>query len=290
MSAFLSSELTLNAEGKLYHLAINENDIADTIILVGDPERVQFIRQFFDKVLFTEQNREFTTVTGTYNRKKITVLSTGIGTDNIDIVLNELDAAVNIDLIARKVKDRHKSLNLIRIGTCGALRDDINVGEIIRTKYAVGMDGLMHHYAITYTDDELEAKSQFNSITGWSDFLNPVYIKSSNQEMEDLFSDVGLPGITLTANGFYGPQGRALRIPLKFPQLHERLRLFKWQGVQLSNLEMETSGLYAMSSALGHKAITLCLVVANRSKGTFLPNYTDEMKNLVVKVLSRLTK
>ena len=290
MSQFEASELTLDKEGKIYHLGISREDVADTVILVGDPDRVQFIGSFFDNVRFEKQNREFCTLTGTYNGKELTVLSTGIGTDNIDIVLNELDAVVNIDLETRKELAEKKSLDLVRIGTCGALHPDIAPGSHIISKYAIGLDGVAHFYEMPYSKDEEDALKSFYEVTGWSSKLNPPYIKKSDDRLRNILKEGMEEGITTTANGFYGPQGRAIRVPLSLPDFKENLRQFTWGNSRATNLEMETSGLYALADALGHKAVTVCLVLANRYSNQFEPNYKDKMAALIQLILDRLTK
>lgn len=290
MSTFEASELTLNSEGKVYHLGLGPDDIASTIILVGDQDRVKFIGTFFESIRFETQNREFCTLTGTYRGKELSVISTGIGTDNIDIVLNELDAIVNINLATRTEKPQKKSLDLIRIGTCGALHADIVPGSHVISKYAIGLDGVAHFYQMPYTADELDALAHFKISTQWSAQLNPPYIKKGNDRLVDLLKEGMEVGITVTANGFYGPQGRAIRIPLSVPDFKESIRKFTWDHTRTTNLEMETSSLYALSSALGHSAVTVCLVLANRYSNTFEPNYSQKMANLVEIILHRLTK
>lgn len=290
MKKFEPSELTLNQAGKIYHLNIAAEDVADTVILVGDPDRVKFVGTFFDSVRFETQNREFCTLTGTYKGKELTVMSTGIGTDNIDIVLNELDAVVNIDFESRTEKTEQKSLDLIRIGTCGALHADIEPGAHIISKYAIGLDGMAHFYEMPYSQDEKDALINFYETVNWNSKLNPPYIKKSNDRLRNLLKEGMEEGVTTTANGFYGPQGRAIRIPLSLPDFKEDLRQFKWQGSRATNLEMETSGLYALADALGHNAVTVCLVLANRYSNKFEPNYKDKMADLIQLVLNRLTK
>jgi uridine phosphorylase len=290
MANFSASELTLNEAGNVYHLNLGPNDVADTVILVGDPGRVKAIAKFFDSVRFETQSREFCTATGNYNGKELTVISTGIGTDNVDIVLNELDAVVNIDLNTRQEKENKRSLDIIRIGTCGALQEDIATGSYIISKYAVGLDGLAHFYEIPYSQDEKDCLEAFKNETDWNSNLNSPYIKKSNDRLRDLLKDGMEEGITTTANGFYGPQGRAIRIPLSMPDFKEQVRAFNWQGTRATNLEMETSGLYALSSALGHAAVTVCLVLANRYSNQFESNYKEKMNGLIALILDRLTK
>lgn len=290
MANLTASELTLNEQGKVYHLNIGPKDIADTILLVGDPGRVKTIGNFFESIRFQTESREFSTITGFYNGKELTVLSTGIGTDNIDIVLNEIDAVVNIDLETRQEKKIKKSLQLIRIGTCGALQEDIPTGSYLISKYAIGLDGIAHFYEIPYTQEEEELIVAFKKETNWSETLNIPYVKRSNDELRDVLKEGMEEGITITANGFYGPQGRALRIPLRMPDFKESVRFFRWDNTRLTNLEMETSGLYALSDALGHAAVTVCLVIANRYNNQFESNYAEKMSVLIKLILDRLTK
>ncbi|MBI3134292.1 MAG: nucleoside phosphorylase [Bacteroidetes bacterium] len=290
MAKLEASELTLDKNGKVYHLGIGPGDIADTVLLVGDQDRVKFIGSFFDSIRFEAQNREFCSLTGTYKGRELTVLSTGIGTDNIDIVLNELDALVNIDLATRTEKTTKKSLNLIRIGTCGSLQELLPPGAHVISKYAIGLDGVANFYEIPYSADELNAATEFISRTGWNSRLNTPYFKKSSDELFDLLKADMTAGITITANGFYGPQGRAIRIPLSLPDFKNSIRQFSWNGVQVTNLEMETSALYALSDALGHKAVTVCLVLANRYTNSFEPNYSQKMAHLIECVLNRLTE
>ena len=253
MGTFQASELTLDKNGKVYHLGIGPDDIAETILLVGDQDRVKFIGSFFDSVHFEHQNREFCTLTGSFKGKEITVISTGIGTDNIDIVLNELDAVVNIDLVNRTEKKIKKSLNLIRIGTCGSLREDVPPGAHIISRFAIGLDGVAGFYQIPFSEDELKATNAFLIDSRWSAKLNPPYFKSADQTLFDKLKSEMVEGITVTANGFYGPQGRAIRIPLSLPDFKEDIRKFSWQGTPVTNLEMETAGIYGLGGLLGHR-------------------------------------
>lgn len=289
MKKFEASELTLNSAGKMYHLGLGSNDVADTVILVGDPDRVKFVGSFFDSVRLETQNREFCTLTGIYKGKELTIISTGIGTDNIDIVLNELDAAVNINLETRTENSQKRTLDLIRIGTCGALQADIEPGSYILSKYAVGLDGMAHFYQIPYTADEEKALAAFYQTVNWNEKLNSPYIKKCNDTLGNLLKEGMEEGITTTANGFYGPQGRAIRLPLSLPDFKENIRNYNWNGFRATNLEMETSGLYALADALGHRAVTVCLVLANRYSNTFEPNYHAKMADLIQLVLNRLT-
>ncbi len=290
MSAFKASELTLDTNGKVYHLGIGPEDIADTIIFVGDQARVDVVASFFDTVRFKNQHREFATVTGTYKGKEISVISHGIGCDNIDIVLNELDAAINIDLEKREVKSIKKKLDIIRIGTCGALQEDIDPGSRIISKYAIGLDGVANFYDIDFTEEETEFKTQFLGTSGWPDNLAIPYMVKSNDRLRTLLNGLGEEGITTTANGFYGPQGRALRIPLKHPDFKDKIRHFSFNGTRAVNFEMETSALLSLSKALGHSAVTICLVLANRYSNTFESDYETKMRSLILDVLDRIVR
>ena len=274
----------------MYILGLAPGDLAETIILVGDQNRVDMVGEFFDEITYSNQNREFCSITGTYKGSPISCVSTGIGTDNVDIVLTEIDAIFNIDLKNRIEKTEKVSLDFVRIGTCGALHPDIKPGSRIISKYAVGLDGVANFYQIPYTEDEQKAKSEFIKVTNWGANLNTPYIKKSSDRLRDLLKDGMEEGITTTANGFYGPQGRAIRIPLSTPDFKENLRAFKWGDVRATNLEMETSAIYALSGALGHEAVTCCLVLANRYSNEFMPDYHSEMKQLIQTVLDRLTK
>jgi len=288
MSTFKASELTLDTNGKVYHLGIGPDDIADTVIFVGDQARVDVVASFFDSVRFKTQHREFATTTGTYKGKEISVISHGIGCDNIDIVLNELDASVNIDLDKREVKSVKKSLDIIRIGTCGALQEDIDPGSHIISKYAIGLDGVANFYDIDFTEEETQFKTQFLETSGWPDNLAIPYMVKSNDRLRALLNGLGEEGITTTANGFYGPQGRALRIPLKHPNFKDNIRHFSFNGTRATNFEMETSALLSLSKALNHSAVTICLVLANRYSNKFESDFETKMRTLIVKVLDRI--
>lgn len=288
MSELKASELTLDKNGKVYHLGVGPGDLATTILLVGDQDRVKFIGSFFDSVRFEVQNREFCSLTGIYKGKEISVVSTGIGTDNVDIVLNELDAVFNIDLATRKVKENLVRLDLIRIGTCGSLREEVQPGAHVISKYAIGLDGVANFYTIPFTDDEQKGELSFIETTGWNERLNRPYLKKSDDRLFEKLKEGMTVGITITANGFYGPQGRAIRIPLSLPDFKEQIRKFSWNGFPVTNLEMETSALYALSDALGHNALTVCLVLANRYTNSFEPDYHNKMAVLIQDVLQKL--
>lgn len=288
MNDIKASELTLDTNGKVYHLGVGPEDIANTIIFVGDQNRVDVVASFFDTIRFKTQHREFATVTGSYKGKEFSVVSHGIGCDNIDIVLSELDACVNIDLEKRELKSEKSKLEIVRIGTCGALQADIDPGSHIISKYAIGLDGVANFYDIDFTPEEIEMAEAFKTTANWPDNLALPYFAKSSERLNELISDLGEQGITTTANGFYGPQGRALRIPLKHPNFKDLIRNFSFRGTRATNFEMETSALLSLSRAMGHDATTICLVLANRYSNKFESDYESKMRNLIEQVLDRL--
>ena len=284
------SELILNKDGSIFHLHLLPENIADTIILVGDQDRVDMISNYFDKIEFKVQNREFKTHTGYYNGKRLSVLSTGIGTDNIDIVLNELDAICNIDLQKREAKNEHKSLDLIRIGTSGALQEDIPVDTPIISEMAIGFDGLLNFYKDRDKASEQEIEAHFLSHTGWSKKLaTPYFVKASDKLLKKVGQDDMRHGLTISAPGFYGPQGRQLRLPLADPDLNSKITNFNFSGKKITNYEMESSAIFGLSKLLGHNAVTVCNIIANRIRKEYSSDYKIPMKKLVVKILDRLT-
>lgn len=284
------SELILNPDGSVYHLHIKAEDIADTIILVGDQHRVAKVSRFFDEVDFKVQNREFITHTGKYKGNRISVLSTGIGTDNIDIVLNELDAAVNIDRETRIPKKQRRSLNLIRIGTSGSLQKDIKVNSFLISEYAIGFDGLMHFYedAGLESDETKALEAKINEYLNWDQKRATPYLKKSDDVLFQKLSPGMTPGITASASGFYGPQGRQLMLKIKDPLMQENLLNFRDQGRRITNFEMETSALYGLGSMLGHKCCTCCVILANRYTGEFSKNSAKGIDLLIQTVLDRM--
>lgn len=290
MTKIATSELILNPDNSIYHLKLHPHQIAKDIIVVGDPERVKTISNYFDTIEHQVSNREIITHTGTLNGKRLTVMSTGMGTDNLDIVINELDALVNIDLESRTLKSDHTSLNITRLGTSGALQKDIEVDTFVISEYALGLDGLMNYYDFKHGKEETELLKQFYDQTGYlKEFAQPYFVKASSELFNKLKKGC-TSGITATAGGFYGPQGRVLRIPLKETQLNEQLRDFKMDNYKITNFEMETSGLYGLSKALGHNACTVCAIIANRFSGDFSQNYKRSVIQLIEKTLSELTE
>ncbi|HYG51191.1 MAG TPA: nucleoside phosphorylase [Flavobacteriales bacterium] len=285
-----SSELIVTPEGAIYHLNLRPEQIAGTIIVVGDQNRVFEVSKYFDRIDHKVSNREFITHTGVYRNKPLTVLSTGIGPDNIDIVLNELDALVNFDLITRKIKPEKKSLNIIRLGTSGSLQPDIPVDSAVVSQYAIGFDGVLPFYKTAYESDEDELCEAFKKHTDWSPALNPPYAVRANSTLFNLLAKGHYTGITATANGFYGPQGRVLRLEPANANLNALFSSFEWNGLKLTNYEMETSALYGLAGLLGHKACTVCAIIANRYKKQYSKNYHALMENRIGNLLDALTQ
>jgi uridine phosphorylase len=284
------SELIINNDGSIFHLHLKPEQISENIILVGDPERVDTIASYFDKIDFSNQNREFKTTTGWFNRKKLTVISTGIGTDNIDIVLNELDALANIDLKSRTIKTEHKSLNIVRIGTSGGLQPDLPVNSFVISEKSIGFDGMLNFYANREAYCDIEFEKAFSRFTNWNKSLPTFYIVDSSEKLISKFNDdIFRKGVTISAPGFYGPQGRVLRLPLAYPELNKQIEEFRFNNHKITNFEMESSAIYGLSKMLGHEALTVCLIIANRIVLTANENYRAEMKKLIVLVLERLT-
>lgn len=285
-----SSELIVNPDGSIYHLKLRPEQLADTVILVGDLGRVSTVSAHFDSVEFRIQNREFITHTGLYRGKRISVISTGIGTDNIDIVLNELDALVNIDLEKREVRAQKKSLRLVRIGTSGSLQEDIPVDSFVLSTHAVGFDGVLPFYQFTNTNDENALTEAFCRHTDWPAELNPPYVFASPGQVFHSLKENMITGITATANGFYGPQGRVLRLPVRVNNMNEKLHLFSHNELRICNYEMETSALYGLASLLGHEAATVCAIIANRYRKEYSRDYHTTIEKLTGTVLDRLTR
>ncbi|MDA9343664.1 nucleoside phosphorylase [bacterium] len=283
------SELILNPDGSIYHLNLKPENISNTIILVGDQHRVEKVTSHFDSIEFETQKREFKTQTGLYKGKRITVISTGIGPDNIDIVLNELDALVNIDFKTRQIKDKLISLDIIRIGTSGALQDHIPVDSFIVSTHGLDINGMLHSYkidAIRNTDIE----EAFVQQTNWHpNKAYPIVIKGSLKLEKTFESDKVHKGLTATAGGFYGPQGRVLRLAIQDEELNSKLDNFNFNGVKIANFEMETSAIFGLAKLMGHEAISLNAVIANRVLGTFSKNPVTVIKNLIIYTLNKIT-
>ncbi|MDP4636650.1 MAG: nucleoside phosphorylase [Crocinitomicaceae bacterium] len=285
---FPSSELVLDSKNNVYHLGLNPSQIADKVIVVGDQDRVAMISHFFDTIEHTSQHREFVCHTGVYKGKRISALSTGIGTDNIDITINELDALANIDLITREEKSHKKSLEIIRIGTCGILQTEIPVHSYILSAHAIGLDNVAHFYGISFTTAEIELLTAFSTQVHLPAKVEPYLVSASNELTSKLDSELTFKGITVTSSGFYGPQGRQLRLATKTVQLNEQLTAFQYKNERILNFEMESSALFALGKSLGHQCATICLGVANRPRLDFSKGYEKEMKELIVYVLDRI--
>ena len=286
---FSESELILRKDGSVYHLGVLGHELADDIIIVGDPERVQLISDRFDSISVKKASREFCVHTGILKGKTLTVVSTGIGVDNIDIVINELDAAVNINPNTREENETLRTLNFLRLGTSGAMIEDINLHDIVGSAAAIGMDGVPHFYDISWSESELDLVECFKKSCSWPKKLaEPYGVLASNVLIEKFSKIIDHKGITLTANGFYGPQNRELRVPLKIG-LIDQYKQFTWSGYKMTNFEMETAGIYALSKSLGHSHLTLCTILANRTQKMFSSDPLAAVNNLINKALESLT-
>lgn len=284
---FAESELIINSDGSVFHLHLTPEHLADKVILVGDPKRVNLVASHFQDTECEVSNREFHSITGKYKGKRITVISTGIGCDNIDIVLNEIDALANIDFNTRKVKEQLRSLTIVRIGTCGGLQPNTPTGTYIASVKSIGFDGLLNFYAgrdeVTDTDFETEFKRQVK----WNDKIGNPYVSNSDAMLLDrIAGDDMVRGVTIACGGFFGPQGRELRVPLADPELNEKIERFEYKGLKITNFEMESSAIAGLSSLMGHKAVTACMVIANRRAKNANTGYTID--GLITKVLDRI--
>ena len=284
-----SSELILNPDGSVYHVNLLPEDLADTIILVGDQNRVEKITKHFDSIEVTKQKREFKTQTGYLNKKRISVISTGIGPDNIDIVINELDALVNIDLNTRTIKNNLKSLNFIRIGTSGSLQKDIPVDSKVMSIYGLGLDNMLRSYILdNITNVELE--NAFIQQTNWDLRKGRPYVIKGSEKLEKLLESKEIfKGFTGTAGGFYGPQGRVLRLAIQDNHLNNKMDSFNYKGIRMTNLEMETGAIYGLGKLLGHDCLSLNAIIANRANGTFSKDPYKAVDNLIEYTLEKLT-
>lgn len=282
------SELVLNEDGSVYHLHLKPENISDTIILVGDQDRVEQITKHFDSIEFETQKREFKTKTGLYNNKRITVLSTGIGPDNIDIVLNELDALVNIDLVTRKIKENHTCLNIIRIGTSGSVQKDIPVGSFVLSTHGIDFSGMLHFYKLDGIGD-VKMEDAFVNFTNWdTNKAKPIIIENS-KNLQLLFdSPLLFKGVTATAGGFYGPQGRILRLALEDSDLNQKIKDFNFKGNRITNWEMETGTIYGLSVLLGHRALSISAILLNRVNDTYSDKPQLVINDLINYVLDRI--
>ena len=287
---FAPSELLINEDGSVYHLHVKPEQLADKIIVVGDPARVDLIASYFDDVECQIVSREFHTTTGTYRGKRISIISTGIGCDNVDIVLNEIDALANIDFQTRETKDRLRSFEIVRIGTCGGLQPDTPIGTYICSEVSIGFDGLLNFYQGRNAVCDLPMERALLNHLGWSGNMccpAPYAIHSDKELVERIARTDMKRGITVACGGFFGPQGRQLRIPLADPHQNEKIGSFEYDGLRITNYEMESSALAGLSRLLGHRATTVCLVIANRVAQEANTDYKKLMNNLIQMVLER---
>ena len=286
---FAESELIINSDGSVFHLHLKPEQLADKVILVGDPGRINMIVSHFENVEDEVQSREFHSVTGTYKGKRITAQSTGIGCDNIDIVLNELDALANIDFTTRKEKDTFRQLTLVRIGTCGGLQPYTPVGTFIASEKSIGFDGLLNFYAGRNEVCDLDFEERFKAHMHWNPLLCSPYVIDEDKELTArIAADDMVKGVTISCGGFFGPQGRELRVPLADPDQNKKIESFVYEGYKITNFLMESSAIAGLSRLMGHKATTCCLVIANRVAKGANPNYKGGMEDLIQKVLDRI--
>ncbi len=284
------SELIINADGSAFHIHVKPEELADNVILVGDPGRVDMVAEYLTDIEFRHASREFVSVTGRRNGKRITVLSHGIGPDNIDIVMTELDALANVDFATREVKPEHRRLNILRIGTSGALHADIPLGSYILSHISVGFDGVMNWYGgrEKYTLNDVEA--DFKKHMNWRETLpSPYFIKASDKII-NLMKDVTVKGVTISAPGFYGPQGRVVRLPLAMPDMLERIESFRFGEYRITNFEMESSPLAGFGAMLGHDVCTVCCAIANRYLQSSNPDYKAAVRSLVELSVERMSR
>ena len=288
---FAPSELIINKDGSVFHLHVKPDQLADKVILCGDPGRVNLIASNFEKIECEINNREFHTVTGTYKGKRITALSTGIGCDNIDIVMNELDALANIDFKTRTGKDKLRSLELVRIGTCGGLQANTPVGTYIASEKSIGLDGLLNFYAGRNEVCDLKFEQAFIEFMGWEGNVcqaHPYVIDANEELLDRIAKNDMVHGVTIAANGFFGPQGRELRIPLADPEQNKKIENFEYEGNRITNFEMESSALAGLAKLMGHKAMTCCMVIANRLVKEANTGYKNSIEGLIKMVLDRI--
>ena len=289
MKYFAESELNFNPDGSIFHLHVKPEQLADKIILVGDPGRVALVASHFETKECEVESREFKTITGTYKGKHITVQSTGIGCDNIDIVVNEMDALANIDFKTRHEKETFKQLTFVRIGTCGGLQPYTPVGTFVASVKSIGFDGLLNFYAGRNDVCDLELEEAFKKHMNWSPLLSAPYVIDGNKELVDRIAGEDMVrGITIACGGFFGPQGRELRIPLADPHQNEKVESFVYGDLRITNFEMESSALAGLSALMGHKAMTCCMVIANRVAKEANANYKNSIDNLIIEVLDRI--
>lgn len=284
-----SSELIINPDGSIFHLHLKPEQIADHVILVGDPGRVDLIAEHLQQKESRTQNREFVSITGTFSGRRITVISTGIGADNIDIVMNELDALVNINFQTREPKDERQSLNIIRIGTSGGLRDDLDLNDYVISKKAIGFDGLLNFYAGRESIADTDFEQQLKHHLDWNPLLSSPYVVDCSASLfEKIYTKDFSTGITVSAPGFYGPQGRVLRLNILDPNINKKLESFSYNDFKITNYEMECSAIYGLASLMGHEALTVCLIITNRLTKKTNNDYHQKMEKLIQLILERV--
>lgn len=281
--------MIINADGSIFHLHLKPEQLADRVILVGDPGRVSLVAQHFERQEAEVQSREFHSITGWYKDKRITVLSTGIGCDNIDIVMNELDALANIDFATREDKPQHRTLTLVRVGTCGGLQPETPTGTYVASVKSIGFDGLLNFYAGRNEACDLQFEEEFKRQVKWNPQMGNPYVASADAELiEQVAKDDMVRGATVACGGFFGPQGRQLRLPLMDPMLNEKIEAFEHQGLKIANFEMESSALAGLATLMGHRAMTCCMVIANRRSHEANTGYKNTIDGLIKKVLDRI--
>ncbi|MDD7304601.1 MAG: nucleoside phosphorylase [Bacteroidaceae bacterium] len=289
MKTFAESELIINEDGSVFHLHVRPEQLADKVILVGDPGRVNLVASHFETQECNIESREFHTITGTYKGKRITAMSTGIGCDNIDIVVNELDALANIDFKTRTEKPQHRTLELVRIGTCGGLQLNTPVGTYINSRKSIGFDGLLNFYAGRNEVCDLQFEQAFKEHMQWNPLLSAPYVIDADEELSERISGKEMvKGVTIACGGFFGPQGRELRIPLADPHQNEKVVKFEYEGWKITNFEMESSALAGLAKLMGHRATTCCMVIANRLVGEANTGYKGSIDGLIQMVLDRI--
>jgi uridine phosphorylase len=282
------SELIINADGSIFHLHLRPEQLADTIILVGDPARVEMIAKYLDEVECRASNREFNSVTGSYKGKRMTVMSTGIGIGNIDICVTELDALANVDFATRTVKETFRRLTLVRLGTSGALQEDIEVGEVVFARTSVGFDSLLGYYAGRNEVCDLDMQRAFMEHTQWSELLAPPYFVNADNELWEHFKDSVTEGITIAAPGFYAPQGRYVRLQPADMNLNEKIEAWRYDGRRITNFEMEGSALAGLAALMGHRATTICTIIAQRVAKKAQPDYKPYVEAMIRMALDKL--
>ena len=285
-----ASELIINADGSVFHIHLRPEELADTVIMVGDPGRVDMIAEYLTDIEFRHAAREFVSVTGRYNGKRVTVLSHGIGPDNIDIVMTELDALANIDFDTREVRPEHRTLRILRIGTSGALHADIPLGSYVLSHISVGFDGVMNWYGNREKITDAAVEEAFKRHMHWDPALPSPYFVKASDEIIRRFEDCTIKGVTISAPGFYGPQGRVVRLPLAMPDMLENIESFRFDGYRITNFEMESAPLAGLARHLGHEACTVCCAIANRYLQSSNPDYKPQIRGLIELSLDRMTR